>query len=136
VSIVYAQEQDLSVADYVAVLDSTYMRDLRPLTNTPRIARMLAGANLIVTARENGEVLGLARCISDMAWVAYCAELAVKESAQGRGIGRGILDTCYDLLGPGMGLILAAEPQAVGFYERIGMQRLKAGFFHPRTDAS
>lgn len=135
-SIVYAQEQSLSVEDYVAVLGETTMQGKRPLANAERIGRMLAGANFIVTARENGVILGLARCISDSAWIAYCAELAVKEGAQGRGIGKGILCKCYDLLGPGMGLILAAEPEAVAFYERVGMQRLEAGFFHPRTDAS
>ncbi len=86
-SIVYAQEQSLPVADYVAVLAETTMRDKRPLTNTVRIGEMIAGANFIVTARENDAILGLARCITDFAWIAYCAELAVKESAQGRGVG-------------------------------------------------
>ncbi|MEQ1901135.1 MAG: GNAT family N-acetyltransferase [Devosia sp.] len=135
-SIVYAQERNLSVEDYVAVLSETTMRSKRPLANAERIGRMLRGANFIVTAREDGVILGLARCISDNEWIAYCAELAVKESAQGRGIGKGIIGKCYELLGPGMGLILAAEPEAVAFYERVGMQRLEAGFFHPRTDAS
>ena len=133
-SIVYAQEQTLSAEDYVAVLSATTMRDKRPLANAKGLGAMLAGANLIVTAREHGVILGLARCISDGAWVAYCAELAVKEGAQGRGIGREILNTCYAILGPGMGLVLAAEPEAVAFYERTGMERLDAAFFHARSD--
>jgi hypothetical protein len=41
------------------------MRGKRPLANTERIGRMIAGANFIVTAREDGVILGLARCISD-----------------------------------------------------------------------
>jgi GNAT superfamily N-acetyltransferase len=80
--------------------------------------------------------VGLARCISDGSWICYCAELAVKDSAQGRGIGKGILATCYDLLGPGVALILAAEPEAVGFYERVGMERVTDAYFHPRTNRS
>lgn len=135
-SIVYAQEQTLSVADYVAVLSESSMRDKRPLKNSVRIGEMLAGANFIVAARENGVILGLARCITDFAWIAYCAELAVKESAQGKGIGRGILEYCWTTLGPRIGLTLVSEPNALGFYERVGMTRLDSGFFRPREDRS
>jgi GNAT superfamily N-acetyltransferase len=135
-SIIYAQEQSLSVGDYVAVLSETTMRDKRPLANAQRIAEMLDGANFIVTAREDGVILGLARCISDGAWVAYCAELAVKEGAQGRGIGAGIIKAAKDILGPRMGLVLISEEEAVGFYTRIGMERYDRAFFLTREDRS
>ena len=133
-SIVYAQEQTLRVADYVAVLGETTMRDKRPLANAARIGEMLAGANFIVTAREDGVILGLARCITDYAWIAYCAELAVKESAQGSGIGRGILEFCMRTLGPGIGIALISEPNALAFYEHLGLMRLDSGFFSNRID--
>jgi GNAT superfamily N-acetyltransferase len=135
-AIVYAREASLSADEYIAVLSATTMRTKRPLANRQRITAMLAGANFIVTARESGVLLGLARCLSDGAWVCYCAELAVREDQQGKGVGRGILEHCYELLGPGMGLILAAEPEAVAFYKRIGMDRVQHAFFHPRTDRS
>ena len=135
-SVVYAQEQSLGVADYVAVLRETIMRAKRPLDNTARIAAMLAGANFIVTAREDGEILGLARCISDGAWICYCAELAVKESTQGRGVGAGIIAKIKELLGPRIGLTLISEPGAIGFYERVGLERIDSAFFHARTDRS
>jgi GNAT superfamily N-acetyltransferase len=134
VSVVYAREQSLPVADYVAVLADTTMRGKRPLANTDRIGRMLAGASFIVTAREDGIILGVARCITDFAWIAYCAELAVKESAQGRGIGAGLIAKARELLGPGIGLVLISEPEAVGFYERIGMERLDRAFYGDRQD--
>lgn len=121
-SIVYAQEQDLSVADYVAVLDSTYMRDHRPLTNTARVERMLAGANMIVTARsESGDILGLGRGISDGEWVVYLADLAVHADHQRKGIGTGILRHMKSLIGPGMGIVLLAYEDAVPYYRKIGL---------------
>lgn len=135
-SIVYAQEQNLSVEDYVAVLAETSMRGKRPLANRRRIGEMIAGANFIVTAREDGVILGLARCITDFAWIAYCAELAVKESAQGRGIGAGIVARAKELLGPRLGLTLISEPDAVGFYRRIGMEQIERAFFLTREDRS
>ncbi len=133
-SIVYAQEQNLPVADYVAVLAETSMAVKRPLQNSVRIAAMLAGANFIVTAREDGVILGLARCITDYAWIAYCAELAVKESAQGRRIGAGIIAKARELLGPRIGLTLISEPDAVGFYQRVGMEQVDRAFFLTRAD--
>jgi GNAT superfamily N-acetyltransferase len=134
--IVYAEEPGLSIDDYIAVLGETTMRSKRPLQNPQRIGEMLAGANLIVTARRDGEILGLARCISDGAWVCYCAELAVRESAQGLGIGVAILRKIDEVLGPRIGLALFSEPEAVGFYEKAGLARFSDGFFRTRLDRS
>jgi GNAT superfamily N-acetyltransferase len=133
-AITYAREASLSAAEYAGVLGQTTMRDGRPLGNTARIQAMLDGSNFIVTAREEGELVGLARCLCDFAWVCYCAELAVREGYQGKGIGRGLLDTCAELLGPGIAITLLAYPEAAAFYQRIGMQPA-AAFFRPRTDS-
>jgi GNAT superfamily N-acetyltransferase len=132
--VVYAEEPGLSVDDYISVLADTTMRTKRPLQNRKRIGEMLAGANLIVTARRDGEIVGLARCITDHAWICYCAELAVRESAQGLGIGAGIIRTLNELLGPRIGLALFSEPEALGFYEKAGLSRLDSGFFRMRAD--
>ena len=132
-TITYAREQDLPVDDYIAVIGSTYMRDRRPLANPERVGRILAGSNVIVTARdENGAVVGLARGICDDEWVCYIADLAVLASRQGEGIGSGIMDECARLLGPGIGIVLLAYPEAVPFYRRIGLGEMPA-FYRDRT---
>lgn len=129
------REAELSVEDYVRVIGDTAMRSKRPLANRARIAAMLSGTNLFVTARdEAGEILGLARCLTDFAWICYCAELAVRENAQGLGIGKALLAATRDLLGPRVSITLVAEPDAVAFYERVGMERVPAAFVIQRTD--
>src|SRR6185437_11435518 len=92
-SIIYAREQNLGVEDYRAVLSTTYMADRRPLGNAERIAAMLAGSNMIVTARdsETGTILGVARAFTDGAWVCYLADLVVRADQQRRGVGTGML---------------------------------------------
>ena len=126
-SVVYAQEQSLSVADYVAVLGSTYMGERRPIGNPERVARILAGSNMIVTAREeSGEIVGVLRGISDGEWVCYVADLVVHADHQRKGIGTGMLDACKAILGPGMGIVLVAYPQALDYYRRIGMGEMPA----------
>jgi ribosomal protein S18 acetylase RimI-like enzyme len=126
-TIVYAQEQTLSAEDYAAVLDSTYMRDRRPIANVERTAKILAGSNMIVTAREaDGAIVGLLRGISDGEWVCYVADLVVHAEHQRKGIGTGMLDACKRIIGPGMGIVLVAYPEAQDYYRRIGMGEMPA----------
>ena len=126
-SIIYAQEQSLPVSDYVAVLATTYMRDSRPIGNAERIGRILAGSNMIVTARdEAGAIVGLGRGISDGEWVVYLADLVVHADHQRRGIGSGILKKMKEIIGPGMGIVLVAYPQAEAYYKKIGLGSMPA----------
>ena len=126
-SIVYAQEQGLSAEDYIAVVGSTYMRDRRPVGNTNRVAKILAGSNMIVTARDDdGEIVGVLRGVSDGEWVCYVADLAVRDGHQRKGIGTGLLDKCKAILGPGMGIVLVAYLEAVDYYRKIGMGEMTA----------
>ena len=107
----------------------------RPVDDEPRLKAMLSGANLIVTARleqPGSPLVGVARCITDFSWNCYLSELAVVASAQGLGIGKGLLDETRRLLGPTVSLILASVPDAVGFYERIGMPRMPDTFWYRR----
>jgi ribosomal protein S18 acetylase RimI-like enzyme len=132
--VVYAREQTLSAEDYAAVIGATYMHDRRPIHNLPRVREILAGSNVIMTAREpDGTILGLARGISDGAWVCYIADLAVREGQQRRGIGTGIMDELRRSLGPRIGIVLMAYPQAVDYYRRIGMEEMTA-FYYDRED--
>ncbi len=135
-ALTYSREQDLSAADYISVLETTYMREKRPLANPGRIDAMLRGSNVIVTAREgDGTIVGLARGISDEAWVCYLADVVVRDDQQGKGVGRGLLDAVSLLLGPSIGIVLVAYPQAEAFYRRIGMGEMLA-FYRDRGDSS
>jgi GNAT superfamily N-acetyltransferase len=126
-SITYAQETTLSAADYIAVVGATYMRDHRPVANPERIAKILAGSNMIVTARDAaGEIVGLGRGISDGEWVVYLADLAVRDDRQRQGIGSGILRKMKEIAGPGMGIVLLAYPPAVDYYRKIGLGEMQA----------
>ena len=126
-SITYAQEHTLSAADYIAVLGSTYMAGRRPVGNVERVTKILAGSNMVVTAREaDGAIVGVLRGISDGEWVCYVADLVVHANHQRKGIGTGMLDECKRILGPGMGIVLVAYPEAADYYRRIGMGEMQA----------
>ncbi|QUD88673.1 GNAT family N-acetyltransferase [Phenylobacterium montanum] len=133
--VAYAREQDLSVAEFSQVLAESGLGATRPLDDAVRIGRMLAHANLIMTARRRRDrrLLGVARCVTDFSWCAYVSELAVGAEAQGLGVGRGLLAAVQAELGPEVSVILLSMPDAVGFYERIGMEPQKDAFAFRRT---
>jgi ribosomal protein S18 acetylase RimI-like enzyme len=131
----YAREQALDAAEFRRVLVESGLGARRPVDDEPRLKAMLSGANLIVTARleqQGSPLVGVARCMTDFSWNCYLSELAVVTSAQGLGVGKGLLDETRRLLGPTVSLILASVPDAVGFYERIGMPRMPDTFWYRR----
>ena len=89
--LIYAREARLNPAEFVQVLVASGLGKTRPVADAARIARMLAGADLVMTARRtcDGELVGVARCITDFSWCCYVSELAVNGAAHGHGAGRG-----------------------------------------------
>jgi len=133
--IVYAREATLDVGEFRRVLVESGLGAIRPVDDLARLQAMLANADLIVTAREEGPggpLLGVARCITDFVWCCYLSELAVCAAAQGLGIGRGLLAEARRQCGPQVSLMLASVPEARGFYERAGMISFADSFWYRR----
>ena len=131
----YAREPTLDVTEFRCVLLESGLGAIRPVDDEPRLKAMLSAADLILTARleQPGDPLvGVARCVTDFAWCCYLSELAVSASAQGLGIGKGLLDEARRQLGPSVSVILLSVPEAVGFYERAGMTRMPDAFWYRR----
>lgn len=135
-AIIYARENALPVDDYVAVVGNSALGASRPLADRERIAAMIAAADLVVSARVDGRCVGIARCLTDFSWVAYCGDLAVHNDFQGRGIGQGLLAACKAQLGDRVGMALLSAPEAVGFYEKhgpaVGMRPYAQAYFMKR----
>jgi ribosomal protein S18 acetylase RimI-like enzyme len=134
-SVLYTREQDLDVDEFRKVLVESGLGPMRPVDDGARLEEMLTGANMIVTARldEPGSPLvGVARTVTDFSWCAYLSDLAVSASAQGLGVGNGLLDETRRLLGPAVSLYLFSVPDAAGFYERAGMTRFPDAFWFKR----
>ena len=77
-----------------------------------------------------GEVVGVARAVSDFAYCCYLSDLAVAADHQGRGIGRRLIEETRAAAGPQSMCLLVAAPKAVSFYESIGMPRVENAFIY------
>jgi ribosomal protein S18 acetylase RimI-like enzyme len=135
--VLYGSEAALEATEFRRVLVESGLGVTRPVDDEERLKAMLSGVNLIVTARLDQPglpLVGVARGITDFSWSCYISELAVSASAQRLGIGKGLLDEVRRQVGPRVSVMLASVPEAVGFYERIGMQRLPDTFWYRRKE--
>ncbi|MBD1392000.1 GNAT family N-acetyltransferase [Mucilaginibacter glaciei] len=116
----YQREQSIDADEFIDLLKRSTLSERRPVHDAERIAAMLQNANLIVTARKGGQLVGIARSLSDFAFCTYLSDLAVDEDHQKMGIGvKLIRETKRE--SPLAKLILLAAPAAIGYYPKTGM---------------
>lgn len=82
----------------------------------------LAGSHSLVTAWNDGRLLGLGTAISDGALVVYYPHLLVLPDCRGQGIGRAIMARMFARYEGFHQQVLMADAEAVGFYERMGFR--------------
>jgi GNAT superfamily N-acetyltransferase len=104
----------------------------RPVDQPARIQRMLDNANLIVTAWDAEELVGIARSISDFAFCTYLSDLAVKKEYQRQGIGRMLVDLTRQEIGEESMLLLLSVKQAMAYYPEIGFEPATNAFVIPK----
>jgi predicted N-acetyltransferase YhbS len=122
-TITYAVEPNLSADSYIDILKRSTLALRRPVDRRDIMEKMVAEADLIVTARyEADELVGIARSLTDFAYCTYLSDLAVDVRRQKQGIGRELIERTHDAAGRHTTLILIAAPAAVDYYAKIGMQ--------------
>lgn len=125
--IAYAVEKTLDVEEFKSVLIRSTLGERRPVTDQRRMTMMANNANIVVTARDNGVLIGVSRAISDFAFCTYLSDLAVDVSYQKSGIGKELI-RLTKLEAPDAKLILLAAPAAREYYPKIGMTQFEHCF--------
>lgn len=127
IDIQYAREAKLDPDEFIQVLNDSTLGERRPVDNRERINKMCNHANLIITARHNGKLVGIARSLTDFGFCTYLSDLAVSEAYQKKGIGKELIRRVREAV-PEANLILLAAPKAVNYYPKIGMVRHDAAY--------
>ncbi|HJS31820.1 MAG TPA: GNAT family N-acetyltransferase [Alphaproteobacteria bacterium] len=131
-SVVYATVDALTAEEFVDVLRRSGLAERRPVDEPQRIAAMLEHGNLIVTARDQSRLVGVARSLTDFSFCCYLSDLAVDHAYQGRGIGRRLIDETRRAVAPHAMVLLLAAPRAMSYYAHIGMPKIDNAFMYPR----
>lgn len=125
---VYAIEKSLDVSEFIEVLKNSTLAERRPINDEQRISSMCNNANLIITARLEGKLIGVARSITDFVYCTYLSDLAVDVKYQKKGIGKKLIEETKKIT-PQAKLILLSAPAAVDYYPKIGMKKHNHCYF-------
>lgn len=117
----YKIECIVALEEFNAVLKASTLAERRPVNEPDRVEKMLQHADLIITARKNHKLVGVARSVADFVYCCYLSDLAVNKSYQKSGIGKELIRQTK-LAAPKAKLILLSAPAAVNYYPHIGME--------------
>jgi ribosomal protein S18 acetylase RimI-like enzyme len=127
----YAREDYLGPDEYIDIVRKSGLN--RPIEDRGRVERMLAHANLIVTARQDGRLVGFARSLTDFCFCCYLSDLAVDRACQGQGIGKRLIEeTRTQAGGTQTTTLLLSAPTAMTFYQGIKMPHADNCFLYRR----
>jgi predicted N-acetyltransferase YhbS len=129
-TITYSDRRAITPEQLAAVFDASGIR--RPTSDLARMARMLEHGNLLVTAWDDEQLVGVARALTDFSYCCYLSDLAVDREYQKRGIGRELIRRVSDAIGEQSMLLLLAAPEAMDYYPRIGFEAVANGWIIKR----
>jgi ribosomal protein S18 acetylase RimI-like enzyme len=100
----------------------------RPVNDVIRMQNILDNSNLIVTAWNGIELIGIARSITDYHYCCYLSDLAVKKEYQKAGIGKSLIEITQNTIGEQTMLILIATNTTMEYYQKTGFDKIENGF--------
>ena len=129
--IVYSNEPNLPADEFADVFRRSGIN--RPYTDLPRMKQMVKRADLIITARHEGILVGVARSLSDDCFACYLSDLAVDRAYQKQGIGKELVARTRQAIGEATVLLLIAAPEAKDYYAKIGFEKMDRAWWINRT---
>jgi GNAT superfamily N-acetyltransferase len=127
--IIYTSGEPPDAREAVEVFARSGLKE--PITDPERMRRLLETADVLVCARVEGRLVGLARGLCDFLYACYLSDLVVDRDLQGRGVGRELMRRVRDAAGEGVRVHLFAAPEAASYYEHIGCERIADGWRLP-----
>jgi GNAT superfamily N-acetyltransferase len=118
----YLDDAHISAEQAIDLYIRSSLGERRPIHNKETFEAMLKNANLIITAWDGEKLVGISRVLTDIAYVAYLADLAVDQDYQRAGIGKQLIAETQSRLGPDCMIVLLAAPKANEYYGHIGFE--------------
>jgi predicted N-acetyltransferase YhbS len=123
----YRDDAPITAEEAIDLYVRSTLGERRPIHNKNTFEAMLKNANLIITAWDENQLIGISRSFTDFDYVAYLADLAVDQKYQRKGIGKRLIAETQSRLSPDCMIVLLAAPKANEYYEHIGFEH------HPRA---
>ncbi len=130
-TITYKINAPLTAAELADVFTSSGIN--RPVTDLDRLQKMIDNADILVSAWDGEQPVGIARAITDYVFCSYLSDLAVRREYQKQGIGKELINVLRGHLGEEIMLLLLAAPSAMEYYPQLGFEKLVNAFLIPRS---
>ena len=131
-TVTYRLGPGLPPEDFIDVLVRSTLAERRPVHDLATIRAMTQNADVILTARLDGLLVGVSRALTDFAYCTYLSDLAVDEDYQRQGVGRELIRRTHEAAGLHTTLILLAAPKAQAYYPHVGMTKHESCWVIPR----
>ncbi|NMM38425.1 MAG: GNAT family N-acetyltransferase [Glaciimonas sp.] len=132
-AIVYAQNRRITPEQLAAVFTRSGIN--RPVDDLARMEKMLQHGNLLITAWDGANLVGVARALTDFSFCCYLSDLAVDREYQKNGIGQALIEQVRSAIGNDAMLLLLAAPSAMSYYPKVGFEAVANGWIIPRPSA-
>ncbi|MBL7960639.1 GNAT family N-acetyltransferase [bacterium] len=120
--ITYKTGNKLNLDDMIDLYRASTLGERRPVDDRERMKDMLAHANLVITAWDGRQLVGISRSMTDFVYATYLSDLAVRLSHQKKGIGKELIRRTQ-LAAPRASVILLSAPKAVEYYPHVGFTK-------------
>ncbi len=104
----------------------------RPVDDLGRLDAMIKHADLLYSAWDGDKLIGVARAITDYSYCCYLSDLAVDADYHAKGIGKHLVEMVGEHIGEEVALILLSSPTAMGYYPKIGFEKIENGYIIKR----
>ena len=81
-SIEYKINHPISTDQFISLLADSTLSERRPMQDRECMEGMISNSNLTVSAWESGNLIGIARCVTDFHYACYLSDLAVSKNYQ------------------------------------------------------
>ena len=110
----------LDLDTVIELYRASTLGERRPIGDRERMRQMLNRANLVITAWDGRQLVGISRALSDFSYATYLSDLAVRVSHQKLGIGKELIRRTQEAGGTQTTIILLAAPAAETYYPHVG----------------
>ena len=119
-NIEYKLNKNITSSEFIEILKKSKLGERRPLDDLKTIKGMIENADIIITARIDEKIIGVARAVTDFSYCCYLSDLAVDEQYQNKGIGKELISKIQEQLSDDCMIILLAAPAATRYYPKLG----------------
>jgi ribosomal protein S18 acetylase RimI-like enzyme len=128
----HINDQAFTKEQFIDILFRSGLSERRPVNKPEVMEKMVGNASLIVLAKDNEKIVGVARALTDYAYACYLSCLAVDKAYQGIGIGKKLISKLREAIGESSSLILLSAPGVEEYYSNLGFNKIENGFVLPR----